>query len=522
MAKKIQVKQILELRAAGLSQNKIAQSRHMSKSSVSDVFRIAQERSISFEEVRTLQPEEVYELFYPDKHAVESIYRQPDYEYIHSELSKIGVTLKLLWKEYRDKKLPDSNNISVGYTKFCTGYTRYTEDKNLTNHLQHKPGVICETDWSGSTMSLIDRMTGEVIDVYLFVSTLPYSQYSYVEPCLNRKEAAWLSCHIHMYEFFGGSTVRTVCDNLKTGVIKHPREGEIVLNEAYEALGNHYYTAIMPTQVRKPKQKASVEGTVGKIATAIIARLRNETFYTMDELKASVSKALKEFNDEPFQKRIGSRTEVFLGEEKASLRELPTVPYEIANWVYGRKIYPDCHVVFEKNHYSCPYQYVSKQVDLKVTESLIEIYYGGERIDTHRRFPDYVTNGWSTHPEDMPDHFKQMEWDDHRIRNWASSLGNCTAEVIDRIFESVKIKEQGYNSCLSVLRLSKTYSKERLETACSLALSKFRSPRYRHLKAILASNDDIIYLNGQKKTAEEKDTIGYVRGADYYGGHRHD
>ncbi len=235
MAKKIQVKQILELRAAGLSQTKIAQSRHMSKSSVSDVFRIAQERSISFEEMRKLQPEEVYELFYPDKHASESIYKQPDYDYIHSELSKIGVTLKLLWKEYRDKKLPDGGNISVGYTKFCTGYSQYAEEKNLTNHLQHKPGVICETDWSGSTMSLIDRMTGEVIDVYLFVSTLPYSQYSYVEPCLNRKEAAWLSCHIHMYEFYGGSTVRTVCDNLKTGVIKHPHEGDIVLNEAYEA-----------------------------------------------------------------------------------------------------------------------------------------------------------------------------------------------------------------------------------------------------------------------------------------------
>jgi hypothetical protein len=242
----------------------------------------------------------------------------------------------------------------------------------------------------------------------------------------------------------------------------------------------------------------------------------------MDELKASVSKALKDFNDEPFQKRSGSRTEVFLGEEKASLRELPNVPYEIANWVYGRKIYPDCHVVHEKNHYSCPYQYVSKQVDLKVTESLVEIYHGGERIDTHSRFPDYVTNGWSTHPEDMPDHFQQMEWDDHRIRNWASSLGTSTAEVINRIFASVKIKEQGYNSCLSVLRLSKTYTKERLETACLLALPKFRSPRYRHLKAILASNEDMIYLNGQKKTAEEKDTIGYVRGADYYGGHRHD
>ena len=252
MAKKIQVKQILELRAAGLSQNNIAKSRHMSKSSVNDVFQIAQELSISYESIKDMRSEEVYQLFYPDKHASETLFQAPNYEYIHGELSKVGVTLKLLWKEYRDQCSADGG-IAVGYTKFCTGYTRFTQAQNLTNHLTHKPGMVTETDWSGPTMKLVDRMTGEVITVYLFVATLPYSQYSYVEPCLDMKEPSWLNCHIHMYEFFGGTTVRTVCDNLKTGVIKHPREGDIILNEAYEALGNHYSTAIMPTQVRKPK-----------------------------------------------------------------------------------------------------------------------------------------------------------------------------------------------------------------------------------------------------------------------------
>ena len=371
-------------------------------------------------------------------------------------------------------------------------------------------------------MKLADRMTGEVIDVYLFVATLPYSQYSYVEPCLNMKEASWLTCHSHMFDFFGGTTVRTVCDNLKTGVIKHPREGDILLNEAYEALGNHYSTAIMPTQVRKPKQKASVEGTVGKIATAIIARLRNELFYSMDDLKTSVGKVLKEFNDEPFQKRNGSRTAIFLQDEKASLRELPTLPYEIAKWFYGRKVYLDCHIAHDKNHYSCPYQYVGKSVDLKVSESLLEIYHQNERIATHRRFPDYMANSWSTHTEDMPDHFQRMEWDDQRIRSWAVSIGASTAEVIDRIFSVVQIKEQAYNSCLSVLRLSKAYSKERLEIACALGLTKFRSPRYRHLKSILAANDDKIYLEKQKKTDANHETVGYVRGASYYGGNHDD
>lgn len=521
MAKKIQVKQILELRAAGLSQNNIAKSRHMSKSSVNDVFQIAQERGISYESVKDMRPEEVYNLFYPDKHASETLFETPNYEYIHRELSKVGVTLKLLWKEYRDQCSADGG-IAVGYTKFCTGYTRFTEAQNLTNHLTHKPGIVVEVDWSGPSMKLVDRMTGEIITVYLFVATLPYSQYSYVEPCLDMKEPSWLNCHIHMYEFFGGSTVRTVCDNLKTGVIKHPREGDIILNEAYEALGNHYSTAIMPTQVRKPKQKASVEGTVGKIATAVIATLRNETFYSLDMLKAAVSSTLREFNAAPFQKRSGSRTEVFLQEEKASLRELPALPYEIAEWIYGRKVYPDCHVIHEKNHYSCPYQYVGKQVDLKITASFVEIFHKGERLATHNKYQDYVCNAWSTHPEDMPDQFQQMDWDDQRIRNWAASIGSSASAVIDHIFDSVKIKEQGYNSCLSVLRLSKAYSKERLEAACSLALTKFRSPRYRHLKSILAANEDIIHANDQKRNAAVNNTKGYVRGASYYGGHHND
>ncbi|MFA5384788.1 MAG: hypothetical protein WC364_09025 [Eubacteriales bacterium] len=224
----------------------------MSKSSVSDVFQIAQERGIAYENVRDMRPEEVYRIFYPDKHAVETLFQEPDYEYVHSELSKVGVTLKLLWKEYHDQ-CSTSGEIAVGYTKFCTGYTQFAEAKNLTNHLKHKPGVVTEVDWSGPTMKLVDRMTGEIITVYLFVATLPYSQYSYVEPCLNMKEVSWLNCHIHMYEFYGGTTIRTVCDNLKTGVVKHPREGDIILNEAYEALANHYSTAIIPTQIRKPK-----------------------------------------------------------------------------------------------------------------------------------------------------------------------------------------------------------------------------------------------------------------------------
>ena len=524
MARKIKVKLILELRDAHMSRNSIASTRNMSKSSVSEVFNIADELGVSYDDVKDLSDDEVYKMFYPDKFSgLDELYTLPNYDKIHNELKKVGVTLKLLWKEYKSE-CENKSEIPVGYSKFCDDYSTYVSTQALTNHLVHKPGIRCEVDWSGPTMKYVDSNTGEIIKVYLFVATLPYSQYSYVEPCLDMKQNTWLRCHIHMYQFFGGVPVRTVCDNLKTGVIKHPKEGDIILNESYESLGNYYCTAIMPTGVRKPKQKASVEGTVGKIATAIIAKLRNEIFYSFGDLKISVSNALKEFNETSFQKRDGSRYLVYQ-EEKPYLNDLPAIPYEISEWKYNVKVYPDCHIVYLKNHYSCPFQYRGQEVSLKITDNLVEIYYKHERIATHTKFPSYRTNAWSTNKDDMPDEFNQPEMDEVRIKKWAASIGNNTAEVIDRIFRSVNIKEQGYNSALSVLKLSKTYSPERLEVACEIALSSIRLPRYNHLKTILSGNQDKVYLANKEETRIRninKNSHGYVRGAEYYGGYDDD
>lgn len=521
MAKKINVKLILELRSAGMGRNAIATSRHISKNSVGDVFHIADRMGISYEDIAQMDEDAVYRKFYPDKFALENLYDKPDYEYVHQELKRTGVTLKLLWQEYQDK-CRASGNIPMGYTKYCQGYSEYTIINKLTSHLEHKPGAAVEVDWSGPSMAYVDTSTGEIVTVYLFVGTLPYSQYSYVEPCRDMKMDSFIRAHIHMYEFFGGVATRLVCDNLKTGVVSHPKEGEVVLTVDYEAMGSHYQTAIMPASIRKPKQKASVEGTVGKIATAIIARLRNEAFYSFEDLKAAVAKKLYGFNHESFQKREGSRYDSYL-DEKPFLHPLPSVPYEIATWVYGRKVNIDYHVVFEYNRYSCPYQYARKSVDLKVTDSTVEIYSGSARIATHNRFPSGRRNQYSTHPEDMPDKFKFSPWDDIRIKNWARSIGDYTAQAIDRIFEGVPIKEQGYNPALAVLRLSNKYSEARLEAACEFAItSGIKKPHYHHLNSILASNQDKIYVERKKADAKEHSQMGYLRGSSYYGGDNDD
>ena len=521
MARKIRAKLIMELREQGRSRREISATRHMSLSSVCEVFDIAEERSIAWNAVKDMPEDEVYRLFYPDRHVRESVFEEPDWERVHAEMAKVGVNLRLLHDEYREA-CGRKHKVAMGYTKFCEGYGDYTVANNLTKRIEHKAGISCEVDWSGPTVGrgLVDPATGEVSKIYLFVGVLPFSRKAYFEPTLDMKERTWLRCHVHMYEYWGGVPERTVCDNLKTGVVKHPREGEIVLNDAYEALGEHYMTAIMPAQVRKPKQKASAEGTVKDAATWVIAQLRNEAFTSFDQVVLAVRECLAAYNAHPFQKREGSRDAVFSEVEAAQLRPLPSVRYDVAEWVYNRSVGLDFHVVYAKNRYSVPYRYAGRKVDLRVGESTVGIYHAGERIATHRLLPAYVVNGYSTDPGHMPDSFAKPEWDDERIRRWASKVGpNCRA-AIDRIFDGVKLKEQAYNPSLAVLRLSKKYGDDRLEAACEHALPRLRSPRYRHLKAILDSNldgsPDVHAQAGPQDAGPSGRPKGHVRGADYY------
>lgn len=518
MARKIQAKLILQLHYCdGLSGREICRTRHFGRNSVSETISIAKAKNITYESIRDLKEEEVYKLIYPDKYSAQDIYRKPDYEYVHNELAKTGVTLKLLWNEYNDA-CKKSNEIPCGYTRFCEGYRKYTISKSLTNRIERRPGERCEVDWSGPTMSYTDSFTGEVVKVYLFVATLSYSMYSYVEPTLDMKMDTWIKCNIHMFEFFNGVTRRVICDNLKTGVVSHPKEGDIILTDNYEAFGQHYITAIMPADVRKPKQKSCAEGTVGDIATSIIARFRKNNFNSFEELKLGVASALKTFNDTPFQKRDGSRSSVFNEEEKQHLRKLPDIPYEIFTTYKNHTVGLNFHVQYHKNSYSVPYTYAKKKVDLKVSENTVDIYYNNERIASHPKFKDYENYKYSTLKEHMPPEFLKVEWDDKRIREWASRIGPNTRKVIEKIFDSFQIKEQAYNPTLSVLKLSNSYSQDRLENACEIALEKYRVPRYHHLKALLSANQDILFINNKNRASSLNSGQGYLRGKKYYGG----
>lgn len=273
--------------------------------------------------------------------------------------------------------------------------------RGVASEVGHKAGRIIEVDWSGPTMAVVDPDTGETRKVYLFVACLPFSRYSYVEPTLDMKQDTWLRCHVHAFEFIGGSVPCIVPNNLKTGVRSHPRESEIVLNDSYREMATHYGSAVIPARVGRPRDKASAEGTVGNVTTAVIATLRNRTFTDIGQLLWAVHAALDTCNAAPFQKREGSRRLVF-EEERPLLRPLPAVPYEICEWVQGRKVQASSHVCYKRNYYSVSCAYVGATVDLRVTATVLEVYLGGERLATHALLPGRAANRYSTHDADMP------------------------------------------------------------------------------------------------------------------------
>ncbi len=517
MVRRIKAKLVLRLRAEGFSARQI-EAQGLSRHSVIAVFDAADREGIDYDVVAGLDDAAVYARLFPGRGEHESVHAQPDWEQVHRELAKVGVTLKLLHGEYVDACRADGSP-AMGYDRFCKTYQRHVLITGAASRVGHTAGQSVEVDWSGKTMQLTDPVTGQQTRVYLFVATLPFSRFAFVEPTVDMKQDTWLRAHVSMFDWFGGSVPRVVPDNLKTGVISHPAEGEVVLNDAYRELAALYSAAVLPGRVKKPKDKASVENTVGNIATWVIAALRNQTFASLPELRAAIRERVTVFNAEPFQKRAGSRQVVFESEEKPLLRPLPTVPFEISRWVYKRRVQRNGHVVFERNFYSVPYVHIGRGVDLRITDTTLEVFAGDQRLTSHLLAPVGVVNEYRTHDSDLPDGPQYRQWDAPRAREWAARIGENTTTVVNRIFESVPVDEQGLDAALAVLRMTRRYSAARVEAAAGVALARVRSPRYAHLRPILDTRqDDPGDRDAWSTPATVPEPAGYVRGADYYAG----
>jgi transposase len=301
-------REILRLNSLGILKQNIAKACECSRNTVANVIKTAVEKGLEWETATGLSNKELAERLFPGVQA-KPVYTIPDWNCVHREMAKSGVTLSLLWEEYCEQCW-QSKEIPYKKSQFYKHYSDFVQKTKATMRIAHKPGEIMEVDWAGQTAFIRNTDTGEPMKAYIFVAVLPYSGYTYAEASLSQNQQAWIQAHVNAYGYFGGATRILVPDNLKTGITKHTRH-ETVINKTYQELAEHYRTAVLPARVRSPKDKATVEGNVGVISTWIIAALRNQQFLSLWELNAAIRAKLIEFNNKPFQKKEGSRATVF-------------------------------------------------------------------------------------------------------------------------------------------------------------------------------------------------------------------
>ena len=505
-------KEILRLKSLGIKNTQIASSCNCSRTTVINTLKRAEDCNLDWETVRDSSNEELAKILMPSYKPSVS-YQMPDYEYIHREMAKSGVTLSLLWVEYCDQ-CRQSEFLPYKQTQFNKYYRDFVHKTKATMHLEHKPGEIMEVDWAGQKVPITDTDTGELIKVSIFVSVLPYSNYAFVEGFLSQNQENWITAHVNAYNYFGGVTRILVPDNLKTGIIKNTST-ETVINKTYLELAEHYGTAIIPARPRSPKDKPTVEKSVGIASTWIIAALRNQQFLSLRELNEAIQEKLIDYNNKEFQKKEGCRASHF-EEEKMYLLSLPERPYEPATWKSATVQY-NYHITVENKNYSCPYEYIKQKVDVRITRNIVEVFYQGTRIASHLRLYGHSAQ-YSTIPEHMPaNHRKYVTWNGERFRKWARKIGVNTYTVVNCFLTRHKVEQQGYKSCMALLKLADKYSPQRLEEACKRALSYTPRPSLKSVQAILKSGQEKLLTEySEPETEDIASQYAFTRGPDYY------
>lgn len=492
----------------GLGINQIAGACNISTSTASTYVKKIEELKLSYEELLALDEDALYKLLFPATVEMPvSDKAMPDYQYLTKELKKQGVTLQLLHEEYiRDN--PGGYSRSQFYDK----YRKYAKKLNPVMRFNHKAGEKMFEDFSGDRPHYINPETGEEVEAELFVTALGASSYIYSCAVANQKVENFIKGNIKALEYYGGCPECIVPDNLKSGVTSACYY-DPEINRTFVDMAEHYNVAVLPARAGKPKDKAKVENAVLQAQRRILAALRNRTFFSLYELNEAIQEELEKLNSRPMAVTGKSRRELFEEIEKPVLRPLPAERFEIYNYKPHSKLHIDYHVEVEKSYYSVPYTLIDKYVDVKYNSRVVEIYHKNRRIASHIR--TYKKGKYITEDSHMPhEHRQYLEWTPERIKNWGGKTGPNTKTMMQRIMDSMKHPEQGFRGCLGIIRLSKQYTPERVESACKRAFA-VDAYNYRSVKSILQTGlDKVAYLNEHKETkAIEHPNI---RGREYY------
>lgn len=502
------VKEVLRLKwECGLSKQKIAQSCGMARSTVGDYLMRAEAAGLSWPLPEGCSEAELEQRLFPGHPASrEEQQGLPDWSKIHQELKKKGVTLTLLWTEY---KLDHPTGYQ--YTQFCHHYRRWKQQLDLSLRQEYKAGEKLFVDYCGQTVSIIDRNTGEAKEAHIFVAALGASNYTYAEATWTQQLPDWIGSHVRALNFLGGCPEVLVPDNLKSGVSQACRY-EPDLNPTYQSFASHYGIAVVPARVRKPQDKAKVEKSVQVVENWILGRVRNQTFFSLSELNQAIHNSLKDLNTRPLQKVNATRRALFESLERPVLRPLPVTPFEYADWKKAR-VGNDYHVEVKRCYYSVPYTYAHRTVEIRWTAKTVEVYWRGERIASHARSAQ--EGGCTTVREHMPkEHQEVLDWTPERLQQEAGSIGVFTQRLIERVFEQCRHPLQGARTSLGILRLRKSFGAERLERACERALM-IQAISYKSVRSILKKGLDHLALP-QVPSPAPSIQHDNIRGSDYY------
>lgn len=501
------IREILRLHFdCNLSNQQVADSMRKSKTSVFNCLTRFKAANLKWPLPDEMADSELEAKLYPENNEKKNEEILPDFNKIYQEMRRPHVTLELLWEEYRR-----SNPEGLSRSSFYRRYGNYLKAVPLSMKIIYKGGDKLFVDYSGKKPSYYNRLTREWIEVEFFVASWGASSYCYCEAVPTQSGQDWVAAHIRALNYFGCCPAAIVPDNLKSGVTK-ANFYEPEINRLYGKFAAHYDTVILPARVRKPKDKPVVESNVLHLQRFIFGRLRNLTFYSLEDLNQAIWEALELFNSRPMQQYKKSRKDRFETLDKPNAKPLPADRFVLTQVKIDVRVAPNYHIEFDKHYYSVPYELVRKQVDVYQVGGVIEIYHDGAHVCRHRKGPGNYR--YTTKAEHMPPNHKFVKgWSSAWFISQAHKIGIATAELVTKILQNKRHPEQGFRAALGVLNLRKKYPAERIEKAAKRALY-FGNLTCRSLKSIL---DQGLEQEALPKKATRKPLVHEnIRGQQYY------
>jgi transposase len=502
------IREVLRLtHELGLSVRQVSEATGVSKTAVGEFVTRAKVIGITWPVPPEISDAELERrLFTPAGSHDERTRTVPDWAKVHEELKRPAVTRLILWEEYR-AEVPDG----LGYARYCQIYNVWRKRLSPTMRQTHVAGDKLFVDWAGGTVPIINPATGEVHEAHIFVAVLGCSSFTYSEARWTETLPDWIGAHVNTLDFLGGVMKAAVPDNLKAGITK-PSRYEPGINRTYQELADHYGFVVLPTRLKKPRDKAKVENGVGIVSRYLLGRLRNRRFFSLAELNDATRECVAAINAKVMKRLNKSRNELFASLDRPALKALPAERYSYAEWKRCT-VAPDYHVEVEEHYYSVPFRLLRETIDARYTDSTVELFHKGERVASHVR--SRIPHKHTTLPEHMPSsHRRYAEWTPARMLRWAGEVGPATVALFEAIMRAKPHPEQGFRSCLGIISLLNSYGRERIEAAAKRG-NDIGATSYGSIKSILEQGLDKAYAPSPETDARPIQHAN-IRGRGYY------